>query len=737
MANTNITTIKTTLLVMCSAFVGGIAHAQTSFRVEPTQAFPKARIDVNPGVDEKSPVLLEANDLYYDHNAGIVIATGVVEIIQNDTIVIADQLIYDQEQDRLFARGNVSMLEPTGNVYFADNIELEKEMKTGVINQFKARLSDDSLFAARQAQRIDENTIELQQAVYSPCKVCNDEGEARAPLWQIKADHVTVDNEEQKVIYENAYFETYGMPVFYTPYISHPTPNADNQSGFLVPEYEHTNNLGSVVKIPVYYAIAPDKDATITPIYTTLEGLVMAGEYRQRFNTGTLRMDGSITYPSDRDASGARSTGRTVRGNINALGDFSLDENYKWGFDIQRVTDDTYLRRYNFSYDTLLTSTAYMEGYNFVGGGQRSYGVVRGLAFQGLTAQDNSSQTPTVFPLGDFTYESDPGIYNSRVLFDANTMLLHRDDGAKSRRASGALGWKLPYITDDGQLIEFTARTRADVYSVEDQLLSSGEDFQGVTGRVIPEAIAKWRYPFINQWEDGSMLIEPVVMAAISAPGGNPEEIPNEDSLVPEFTDTNLFEYNRYPGYDRVETGPRVSYGVQGQAQMYHNKYVNWLFGQHYRSETDRNFPFSNEVDSHFSDYVGHVGFSASPLNLAYRFRLDKDEFSPKRSEIDASFDYKWMTLAGAYLLLDNDPILADREQAVGSSSVRLSKNWSWQSAANRNLLTDEWVSLSTGLTYADECTNVSMIAGRQFTRDRDIEPTTTFLFRIAFKNLN
>lgn len=726
-----------TIIGVGVALFSGSAFAQASFRVEPTQAFPKARVNVEPGVDDKSPVLLEATDLYYDHKLGVVIATGSVEITQNDTIVIADQLIYDQKQDRLYAKGNISMLEPTGNVYFADELELEKQMKAGIIEQFRARLSDDSLFAANQAQRIDENTIELQKAVYSPCKVCDEEGNSHPPLWQIKADNVMIDNKEQRVEYENAYFETYGMPIFYTPYLSHPTPNADNQSGLLVPEYEHTNNLGSVVKIPVYYAIAPDKDVTLTPIYTTLEGLVMAGEYRQRFNDGILRMDGSITYPSDRDASGARTTGRAVRGNINALGNFTLNDYYRWGFDIERVTDDTYLRRYNFSYDPLLTSTAYIEGYNFVGDDQRSYGVVRGLAFQGLTAEDDSAQTPTILPLADFDYESDPGIYNSRVMFDANTMLLHRDDGAKSRRASAALGWKLPYITDDGQVIEFIARTRADVYSVEDQLLANGDQFEGVTGRVVPEAIANWRYPFINQWEDGSFLIEPVVMAAISPRGGNPEEIPNEDSLVPEFTDSNLFEYNRFAGYDRVETGSQVSYGLQGQAQVWNDKYVNWLFGQHYRAVNDTSFPFSNDPYSHFSDYVGHVGLSVSPLDLAYRFRLDKDTFGSKRSEIDANFNYDWVTLSAAYLLLDDDPILADKEQLVGSSDIRLTSRWSWQMAANRNLITNDMVSASTGLTYADECTNVSMIAGREFTRDRDIEPNTTFLFRIAFKNLN
>lgn len=730
--------IRTLCVAVAALAAAQPVGVQAAVKVEPVSAFPEASITVNPGVDGESPVLLEAKDLYYDHNLGVVVATGAVEVVQRDTIVVADQLIYDQKQDRLYARGNVSMLEPTGNVYFAEEIELEKEMKTGVIKQFRARLSDDSLFAAQQAQRVNEDVIALDKAVYSPCRVCDDEGESHAPLWQLKAGQVVIDNKKQKVIYEDAYFEAYGVPVIYTPYMSHPTPNADSQSGFLVPEYSHTNNLGSVIKVPYYYSISPDKDATIIPIYTTLEGLVMAGEYRQKYNNGQYSLDGSITYPTDRDALGDRSTGRKIRGNINALGRFSLGDYSHWGFDVRRATDDTYLRRYEFSNDPLLTSTAYVQAANFWGGaGARSFADARGLAFQGLTAEDDSGQTPTVFPLAELNYESQPGIYNSRVLLDANTMVLLRDDGAKSRRASAMLGWKLPYISDDGQVIEFKAQMRGDIYSVEDVLLTNGESYEGTAGRLVPEAVLTWRYPFINQWEDGSVLIEPVVMGAISPPGGNPEEIPNEDSLVPEFTDSNLFLSNRFAGYDRIESGPRVSYGVRGQAQMWGDKYVSWLFGQHYRAVEDRNFPFSNEIDSNFSDYVGKVGVDAHPFRVAYRFRLDKDEFEPKRSEIDASFNYDPVSLSAAYVLLDNDPVLADEEQVIAGSDIRLTKYWSWQNTANRDILNNDWVYISTGLTYGDECTNVSMVAGREFTRDRDIEPTTTFLIRVAFKNLN
>ena len=98
--------------------------------------------------------------------------------------------------------------------------------------------------AANQATRESENLYHLEQVAYSPCKICSAFGEF--PVWQLSADHVTLDQEEQTVSYDNAYFEFLDIPVLYTPILSHPSPGADNKSGFLAPSYSRINTLGNV-----------------------------------------------------------------------------------------------------------------------------------------------------------------------------------------------------------------------------------------------------------------------------------------------------------------------------------------------------------------------------------------------------------------------------------------------------------------------------------------------------------
>lgn len=727
-------------LLLAAALPAGVARpalASVKFETNPG-ALPKTRIDTSKEIfNEQQPVFLEAEQVDYDQQAQQVQATGQVEVTQGDTIILADKLLYDQKTDTVRAIGNVSMLEANGNVFFADELELKNNLRAGVIRRFKARLSDNSTFAASRARRIDGHQIELSKAVYSPCKVyCRRPGDDSYPLWEVRSDHVLIDDNEQKVTYDDAYFEVYGVPIFYTPYLSHPTPNAENQSGFLVPEYQHNDNLGSVYKVPYYYSIAPDKDLTITPISTSNEGLVMAGEYRQQFDSGGMTLDGSVTRPKDRDALGNPVSGKQIRGHLNAVGEFDIAENYDWGFDVHRTTDDTYLRRYDFSNETQLTSRVYGEGFRFVDGSDRTYGVVQGLSFQGLTRPDDTDIIPFVLPLAEFNYESDPLSYhNSRVYLNANTMVLYRRTGAQSRRLSATAGWSLPYITQDGQVIEFSTQLRNDLYYVEQVALSGGELYDGVTGRVVPQASLTWRYPFINSWDGGSFILEPIANFTVSPGGGNPEKIPNEDSQVPEFTDINLFSENRFAGYDRVENGPRASYGLRGQAQ-FGSKYIDWLVGQHYRIDNDRSFPFSNDLGSHSSDYVGKIGVDYKPIYVAYRTRLDRETLAPKRNEVDATLNSEYVTMSGSYLSLRNDPVLDTKEEIVGTLGLNATENWTLFINGRRDLKLNQITSTALGLTFKNECTNITGLVGKEYTRDRDVKPDTTFLFRIALKNL-
>lgn len=675
-------------------------------------------------------VFMEADKMAYDNNNAIVVAQGNVEVMRGERILLADRIYYYQDQDVVRAKGNVSLLQPDGSVLFADNVQLENEFKTGVVRQFRARLEDNAAFAAAEARRVSETEIRLSKAVYSPCKVCED---SENPLWQIKAENVTIDDVEQTVNYENARFEVWGVPIAYTPYFSHPTPNADRKSGLLRPEYGQSTNLGVSVKAPYYFNIAPDKDATLTPWITSKEGPVLEGEYRQRTDHGFFQFNGSATFPDKRDnVTGDVIAGNEFRGHIFANGQDRLSEHWKWGFDINRASDDTYLRRYRFGYFDTLTSRAYTERIE-----DRNYALVEGVTFQGLEGNDDPDREPVVLPSAQLHLESDKLAFGGRASLDASAMVLNRDEGADSRRFSSEANYAIPYVTDGGHILEAGAGVRVDAYNSSNVAVSPTEEFSGNESRVIPHASLSWRYPLLTRVNQTSITVEPMAKVIATTRGNNSENISNEDSLTPEFSDLNLFDRNRYAGLDRLEEGARAVIGVNAQTSLPNGDVVSGMIGQNIQLDGNNTFPLSNDTGRDYSDVVGRLGYDGKALNVDYRYRFDTDDAELRRSEVRGRYNLGRGIVTLDHLRTNDDAVLDDRNELTGSASLNITKDFSISAFGRRDLLRNDMIIAGGGAVINYDCVTFYPSITREFTRDRDFEPDTSITLKIGLKGLN
>lgn len=686
---------------------------------------------------EGSPVLLEADNFGYDTKQALVVAQGNAEVMQDEYIVLADRITYNQNTGVVRAEGNVTVAEPSGNVYFADEAELKNEVKTGVIQHFRARLADDSLFVAREARKVSDTTTEMDNAVYSACEVCRDDPDSD-PMWQLKASKIRYDEAEQRIEYRNARMEVFGVPVLYAPYFSHASPDAERKSGFLIPGYELSGNLGAMVRAPYYWNIAPQADAIITPIYTSDEGPVLAGEFRHLTTKGSYELGGSITRPDRVDQFGRRNGDQEWRGHFEGTGRFELTDNWSWGFDAKRASDDTYLRKYEFGYEDLLTSRAFVQGYK-----NRSFANIEAVGFQGLRASDDSNVIPLIHPIVDLSHETAPGWQASRFGGSANLMSLSRDVGSDSQRMSSTAYWRVPKVTKGGHVMEMRTQLRADVYSVQNLATTTTggapDEYDGTSGRVVPEFWFDWKYPLIRRFSSSSLIIEPTVNVVVGMGDLHSDTIPNDDSLALEFSDSNLFSHNHYPGYDLVESGTRVNYGIRGQWDYDAGGRVLFLFGQNYHTDSNNLFPYSNNLSDEYSDYVGRIGWDYSDnLQFTYRFRLDSEDADFKRNELESRLRIDPMSFAVNYVRVAGDPYLGDSEEVRGSTRWQINDEWAWTVLGRRDLTDDGGMIRSgTGLEYRNECVTIATSINRYYIRDRDVEPSTSVKLQVFLRTLN
>jgi len=721
---------------------GGIAATLALIMFCQQQVARAAETAKHQRYNREAPVLVKADEVEYDQQLQIVTARGHVELSQSDRVLLADSVAYNQKTGVVTASGNVAIMEPTGEVMFADYVELHDQMRDGFARDMRLLLADNSRAAANSGTRTDANLTVLDKAVYSPCDLCKADPE-KAPLWQIKAVKIIHDQAEQRIYYHDAVMEAYGVPVFYTPYFSNADPTVKRSSGFLAPTVGHDSNLGFIAKVPYYYAISPSADLTVEPWFMTNTSPLMFLEYRQRTDNGRFIIDSSLTK-GDPNVTGERALDEDVRGHVFGTGRFNLDDDWKAGFDLARATDDTYLLRYHFSNLDTLTSDAFVQGFH-----GRSYAEADAFAFQGLLPQDSPGISPLVLPYLQYQRVGEPNRFGAYYTLDANALSIYRTRGQETRRLSSTVGWNLPYTAPAGDVFDFRLQLRADGYDVSPGLDPTGTTFvheSGGTGRVEPLAYVEWRYPFVRSSGTVQELIEPIISAVATPNGGNPQKIPNEDSRNVEFDDTNLFSIIRFPGLDRYEGGERMSYGVHGAVYGLSGGYTDVLVGQSIRArEDDSTFPIDTGLDKQVSDIVGHISVVPSPwLDITNRFRMDHDTLRVHRNEVTLGAGPFYARFTVSYVQIDSQlsqtQFGARQELGLGTN-LQFTRYWRFTASWLRDLSNDPTDNAGTldttaGLHYTDECIDIFFNFERQNIRDESIQPSTSFNVKVTLRNL-
>lgn len=687
----------------------------------------------------KTPVLVTADELQYDQNLGLIVAKGHVELSQRNEILLADTVTYNQRTDTVTASGHVSLLEPTGDVAFADFMELNDNLRDGFIKDVRLLFADQSRMAGNTARRIDGVITQMRRAVYSPCQLCAKDP-THPPVWQIKAGEITDNKKAEIVEYRDATMEIDGFPVFYAPYWTSPDPSVKRASGFLAPVFGNDPSNGFRIGLPYYQVLGPDKDLTFRPIFTTEGGTVLDGLYRQRFGNGFLNTDTSLTFGSKSiNATDPNATSNAVRGHLIAQGILDLNDTWRAGINAEAATDQTYLARYHFPYSSnFLTDHVYAENF-----GPRSYGNISAYAYQNLNPNFSIAAEPIILPVATYTLTTPTDSLGGRWQITGNAMnLMSVHTGLDERRISTGASWRLPLNGPIGDRYEIIANLRGDGYdSSVTPLAGFPRNETNVEGRVFPQMAINWNYPWIRPGKTITAMIEPKVMVVAAPVGGNPVTIPNEDSQSFEFDETDLFQPNRFPGLDRVDSGQRVDYGIQAGLYNPYAGSTQLLVGQSYRFQKKSPFPLGAGLDNQRSDVVGRALIApGNGFSMFYRFRLDGQDLAMRRQEVGLSGGPANLNGSLSFIstsTIPGIPSVLPASQISGTLYVQLTPNWSAQATQTQNLNNGAAsIASRLGLTYRDDCLAVTGTIERSGITFGDLRSGTSFVLTFVFRNL-
>jgi LPS-assembly protein len=707
--------------------------------------------------DDKTPMNVDADKVTYNDHDHTVIATGDVQIYYKKKILEADKVTYNRDTGRVLAEGSVKLTDSDGSVTHADRMELSGDFKRGFVDSARADSKDRTHMTATRTEKLDEETTVFEKGAYTACDTCAEHPD-RAPVWRLRAQTIVHKNAEQRLYYENATFELFGLPIVWFPYLSTPDPSVTRASGFLAPHLSYNaTTTGFGVGQPYFWVISPDKDVTVTPYYYANQGFRGDVEYRQRLDNGFFTLDLTGIHQDNPSIFGGWPYGaektRADRGMVQSQGAIWLTQNWKFGWDIARASDKWFNNDYQVG-NTTLNGNFFRENSSTVyitGQGDRGYFDLRGYSFQGLANTDYQPQLAAVWPMldynkaidldpaktfgiggeieidanytrstaalasyqqiGSYQFDSQYGLFsvcrNTTTLqpsYNQSSCLL-RGIGGEYDSATIQLSWKRKFIDPLGEVwtpftfaranlnylnasvngsTNFTRdywdpatssyQTITDTISNANQsnFLSHNDQFGGY---VTPGVGLEWRYPLLSKTPIGDMVIEPIAQI-IARPNGQPtNNMVNLDAQSLVFDDTNLFEWNKYSGYDRFETGVRANYGAQFTYDLHEYGYASALIGQSaqvagvnsYATPDAANIGLSSGLDTPLSDYVTRLTYAPNAnYSVIAKARFDQSDWSMRRLDIAARAKYGPIAFSLNYANYMAQPLIGYNERREG-----------------------------------------------------------------------
>jgi LPS-assembly protein len=657
------------------------------------------------GMAQAMPFKLQAADVAYDTSASTVIATGTPVSIQSaHGSLKADQVRYEMASNRLFAEHNVMFTDPSGTTLRVERLELTGDMRAGTLDQLRLALPQLGEVGQAVSGSLANQQITLQGVTYSPCQTCPG---ATKP-WEIKAGQAVYDISSSTMTYHDARLNVYGVPVVYVPWFRHSLRADQPESGLLPPSFGRSHTLGEQISLGGYvWSPAENADYTFKTRLMSARGAQLLAQRRQQDVQSSSEVNASIMNDV-----GLPQGQSGTRGHAKVAAEYDLDSTHRVGINAETASDDTYLNQYFNRNDPYLPSTAFAEqadAQSYVGGNI--------TWFQDLNPTAKPAHTAQVLPHLQASRWWALGPAGGQLELNGDALALNRSEGIDTRRLATRAAYSLPWWLADGSKFTLGATGRADMYNIAGQK-------NGAITRLLSEGTLMWEKPYLSP--NGYHQITPKVLAALSPRGGNvANKIPNEDSVAYELDTTNLFELSRFAGLDRIETGPRLVYGIDNRWGSPDRTDYRLFVGQSLRRFNDASLPSSGGASTNASDWVAET--EANPadwLGFNSRLRLDNSSWQLRRLDGGMRLGQELgPQLSATYSFLDNT-----NENLNSQLRIPLGPSWRFLARSQHDLRSSKVLEAEAGLTWLRDCYAIELVGRRKGFQNASLRPGTDYL---------
>ena len=645
--------------------------------------------------------------------------TGGVLVRSGDKLAGAESARYRPVDKALVLRGDVRY-EDTGTQVASDEAEFAYE--TGVVRFSGAEFSMGSNNARGSASGIEINQngrLELDGVSYTTCPPDSND-------WLLQAKSIDLDTQSGVGTAKGIALRFQDVPVLYAPYISFPI-SAARKTGILTPELGSAGRSGNEVRLPFYWNIAPNYDATITPRLLTDRG----GQLQTEFRYLTRKTNGLVQaeYLSNDSLTGeSRFQGRFENRTLFRNG---------WRNDIKyrEVSDSQYFEDLGGSLSS--TSTTHLDRHLRFDYSTDNYSVLGQV-------QDYQTIDDAILP-GERPYRRVPqllirGSWPTNTLgvklgLDSEVVNFDRDVGVTGWRANVAPRIELP-IERPGWFIRPTASVDYTRYDLSNT--APGEESDPDRSLPIASLDTGMVLERTLTGSDRIQTIEPRLLY-VHIPYRDQDGLPVFDTISPDLNLVQLFRQNRFLGIDRIGDADQVSIGVTSRVLDVDTgkELMTATIGQtRYLSDRRVTLPGEATSTNETSDYIAELRFLLFE-NVNFDFGHQWGSADSGRSgatKSEARLQYrpagnKILNLAYRYR---RDAL----EQGDLSWSWPMSSRWNFVGRYNFSFRDDEVLEQFFGLEYESCCWGLRLVS-RRYISTRDGTRDSSFGLQLVLKGMS
>lgn len=668
------------------------------------------------------------------------IATGNVEALYQGRRLTAAAVTYDRAADSLTITGPLTLTDTDRNVVIlADSAALDRDLMNGLLRGARIVMADQLQLAAHEMSRVDGRYNELQMVAVTSCRIC---ASGQPPLWQIRAERMIHDQQARQLYFQNAQLRVLDTPVFYLPRLRLPDPTQDRATGFLAPSFTNSSLLGTGLRVPHFIRIDDQRDLTLAPFWAT-DSRRLELRYRQAFRRGEIEINTAVA----KDDFSPEST----RGYFFGTGRFDLPRDFTLSFALELTSDDTFLLDHGFSDKDRLTSGMTLER------ARRDEYIRAAISHvESLRDGESNDTLPSVIGNGEYERRFFPKTLGGELRFATVAHGHYRNsglnidgpdpdpwaDGRDVARLTTSLDWHRSWTIPLGILARVQGGLALDHFNIAQAGTTSASQATELT----PTVALELRWPWLKSTpENVTHVVEPVAQLAWS--GGSNPDIPNDESTLIEFDEGNLFNPSRFTAPDRRERGYQAAYGVNWTRIDPAGWQGALAFGQVLRDDrldepgtATPSFTKSSGLRDRRSDLLFAGQFRGTSGLIVTARGLFDEEFDPNKAEARASWNNERTDIGATYVWLSDD-LAEGRPDDISEWSIdgsyRFARHWTARAQWRFDAARDDTVRAGAGLTYSNECVDITLSVSRRFTSSTNLEPETNIGFIVGVRGFS